>query len=405
MSKPALLLLVHRIPYPPNKGDKIRSYHLLRDLATQYRIFLGAFVDDENDWQYQTVLQDWCEAVHLLPLSPLKSKIRSLMGLLTGQPLSCPYYYQAAMQRWVNQVVSEAQVQHCVVYSSTMAQYVLNVPQLSTRVIDFVDVDSDKWRQYAPRCKFPMNWIYRRESQCLLAYETQVAAQSTQNFFVSEAEAALFKQLAPSVCDKVSHYANGVDSDYFDPAIDLTNPYSEHTGPLLVFTGAMDYFANEDAVVWMVKDVLPTLVQQHPELQFYIVGSRPSERVQQLAQHPNVRVTGRVDDVRGYVKFADCAVAPMQIARGIQNKVLEALSMATAVVCTPAAAEGLVDAPFLQHCTSQDSAQYAAIVSRLIHTKQEAKSVDYREYVLQHYSWSHHLKTVRAALKQHDTKI
>ncbi len=335
-----LLFLAHRIPYPPNKGDKIRSYHFLKHLTSKYNVHLGTFIDDPNDWQYTDKLDALCAETCYLGLNPLQAKIKSLQGLLTGQPLSLPYYKNQAMQEWVNKTIKTHAIKKVLIFSSVMAQFI-NITQSNgiEMVVDFVDVDSDKWRQYAASKKGLGAWIYKRESNYLFNYEKKIAEQAKVSFFVSEQEAALFKKLAPKVSEKVTHINNGVDTDYFSPEQTFASPYPVHED-VIVFTGAMDYWANVDAVKWFAEDVFSGIIQKYPAVKFYIVGSRPSKEVEALANN-TVVVTGAVADVRPYLAHAKLAVAPLRIARGIQNKVLEAMAMGKYIIATSAAMEGI----------------------------------------------------------------
>jgi sugar transferase (PEP-CTERM/EpsH1 system associated) len=336
-----LLYLVHRIPYPPNKGDKIRSFHLLKHLSKKYKVILGAFVDDPNDWQYKEHLSEYCEEVFLLPLNSLWSKFKSSKGLLTNMALTIPYYYSKSMQTWVDRQIDAYQIQHCIIYSSAMAQYVLGDKRESLyRVIDFVDVDSDKWLQYAKKKRWPANWIYQREAKLLLDYDKKIAQEFNASLFVSEKEANHFSALIPSLRNKIDYFNNGVDTTYFSSVYKSPSPYKKDE-KVLVFTGAMDYWANVEAVEWFANDILPKIQKRLDKIKFYIVGSNPTESVLALTRHTGVEVTGRVEDVRPYVEHAAVAIAPLRIARGIQNKVLEAMAMGKTVVATSQAADGI----------------------------------------------------------------
>ena len=336
-----LLFLAHRIPYPPNKGDKIRSYHVLKYLAGKYRVHLGTFVDDEQDWQYVPVLRDLCGESHFVALNSRIARLRSAKGLLNGEALTVPYYYNASMQAWVTQLLEKNPVHRVVVFSSGMAQYVAGQRWSKIRrVIDFVDVDSDKWRQYAKSKSWPMSAVYRREARRLQVYERQIAAEFDASVLVSQSESSLFKTLAPESVERIDYLNNGVDSDYFSPERLYVQPYRAGE-KALVFTGAMDYWANIDAVAWFAREVFPYVYQRDPHARFYIVGGRPTSAVRQLESIPGVYVTGAVPDVRPYVAQAAAAVAPLRIARGVQNKVLEAMSMAKPVLATSAAVEGI----------------------------------------------------------------
>ena len=333
-----LLFLAHRIPYPPNKGDKIRSYHFLKHLTSKYNVHLGTFIDDPNDWQYRDRLDAICAETCYLALNPLQAKIKSLQGLLTGEPLSLPYYKNQTMQNWVNKTIKTHSIKKVLIFSSVMAQFINKTHDVEM-IVDFVDVDSDKWRQYAASKNGLGAWIYRRESNYLFNYEKKIAEQAKASFFVSEQEAALFKKLAPKVSEKVTHINNGVDTDYFSPELGFAIPYSAHED-VIVFTGAMDYWANVDAVKWFAEDVFPHITKNYPAVKFYIVGSRPTKEVEALTNSAVV-VTGAVDDVRPYLAHAKLSIAPLRIARGIQNKVLEAMAMGKYVIATSAAMEGI----------------------------------------------------------------
>lgn len=335
---PELLFLAHRIPYPPDKGDKIRSFHLLRHLARRYRVHLGAFIDDPEDWRHADALHSMCASVHLVGLRPALAKLGALRGLISGEPLTLAFYRHPAMRDWVRQRLATG-VRRVVCYSSAVAQFVID-ERTARRVMDFVDMDSDKWRQYARTRPWPFAWIYRREADKLLAWERRVAAEFDVSLFVSAQEAADFRRAAPECAHRVGWYGNGVDADYFSPQRPYANPYPTGT-EALVFTGAMDYWPNVDAVTWFAREVFPALRAQRSSLAFYVVGSRPCAEVRALAREGGIVVTGRVADVRPYLAHAAAVVAPLRIARGVQNKVLEAMAMARTVVVSPQALEGI----------------------------------------------------------------
>ena len=393
-----LLYLVHRIPYPPNKGDKIRSYHLLKHLAQSYRVHVGAFIDDANDWQYADALAKLAGGeIKLLPLNPRAATLKSAIGLATGEPLSLPYYRDSRMQAWVGSMLATRPISRALVYSSSMAQYLMQQRQLR-RVIDFVDIDSDKWRQYAEKKSWPMSWVYRREARTLFQYEQRVTQEFAAAAFVSDAEADLFKKLAPACAAKVFGFSNGVDTAFFSPEHVFDSPYAQGE-QVLVFTGAMDYWANVDAVSWFARDIFPQVQRALPTARFYIVGSRPSAEVQALSAIDGVVVTGTVADTRPYIAHAALAVAPLRIARGIQNKVLEAMAMAKAVVATPEAAEGIrtQDEAALQ--VAQGASAFAEkIIALLTGDAAQPIGAAARACVLRDYAWEAHLTRLDQSL-------
>lgn len=399
-----LLLLIHRIPYPPNKGDKIRSYNLLKHLARDYRVHLATFVDDADDWQYVPKVEAMCASSHFGRLNPTLARVRSLGALVKNRSLSLDYYQDAGMARWVEQTMAAHKVRRVMVFSSPMAQYVDGYRD-ARRVIDFCDVDSDKWRQYADKKSWPMSWLYRHEARQLLRYERQVASQYDASLFVSAPEADLFRQLAPESVARIGHFSNGVDTEYFSPDHadhDFASPFAAGERAL-VFTGAMDYWPNVDAVQWFCDEVFPALRGADPALAFYIVGSRPSPQVQALAQLPGVRVTGTVPDVRPYIRHATAAVAPLRIARGIQNKVLEAMAMAAPTVVSPQALEGIDAVPGAELVLADGApAWIAALTSLLAHGNRDMRHAmgrAARARVEHHYSWPSNLACIEEQLE------
>lgn len=392
-----LLLLIHRIPYPPNKGDKIRSYNLLKHLSQHYKVHLATFVDDDDDWQHVPTVEALCTTSHFAKLDPLKGKIRSMKALLGGRALSFDYYRNAGVQRWVDQAMAQHRIDRVLVFSSPMAQYAEAYPK-ARRVVDFCDIDSDKWRQYAAQKSFPMNWVYRREADTLLAYERHVAATTDASLFVSDPEADLFRTLAPESAAKIGFFNNGVDTDYFSPERDYPRPYVDGERAL-VFTGAMDYWPNIDAVQFFAADVFPQLLAADPALRFYIVGARPSPAVLALGANPGVVVTGTVPDVRPYIHHADICVAPLRIARGIQNKVLEAMAMGRPVVVSPQALEGIDAVPGSELLLADGAAALAATLTGLLAQPNASLGAAARAKVERQYSWPSNLARIEARLE------
>ncbi len=389
-----ILYLVHRLPYPPNKGDKVRSYHLLRHLQKRHRVFLGTFVDHPDDEAHVPVLQQMCPDLHVERLHATRAKLKSLSGLLNGEALSLAYYRHAGMAAWVQRVCAEQSLQASVVFSSPMAQYAQPLAPRVPMLVDFVDVDSAKWTQYAPEHRWPMSWVYAREGRQLLAYERQVTLQARHAFFVTPNEATLFLGLAPECTGRVSSVSNGVNADFFSPDPGLPNPYPAGQ-PTVVFTGAMDYWPNVDAVVWFATEALPALRQRYPDLMFYIVGRDPAPKVLSLAGD-GVVVTGTVADVRPYLQHAAAVVAPLRVARGIQNKILEAMAMGQPVVSVTSCADAIGASGEQGLLRADTAAGFAAAVGQLMDGTAAGAALGEhaRRYVLDHFSWDAHLSGI-----------
>jgi sugar transferase (PEP-CTERM/EpsH1 system associated) len=366
---------------------------LLKHLAARHRVYLGTFIDDPQDEAYVDKLPQFCSDMHIARLSPRAAKLRSLGGLFSNEALTLPYYRNAGLQAWVDRTLREQQIDAAVIFSSAMAQYVRDYSQLRT-LVDFVDVDSAKWTQYAPNHRWPMSWLYHREGERLLAFERSVAQQATHSFFVTENETDLFCSHAPECKGRVEDMCNGVDAEFFSPEHATASPYANDEVPL-VFTGAMDYWPNIDAVSWFSAEIFPQLRQRWPRLRFYIVGRSPTPAVQALASE-HVVVTGTVDDVRPYLQHAAIVVAPLRLARGIQNKVLEAMAMGLPVVASQECA-GPVDAvPERDFLTAGTVEDYQRQIESLLQSPDRAAAMGKaaRQQVLVRYSWDAHLSVI-----------
>ena len=389
-----LLYLVHRLPYPPNKGDKVRSYHLLRHLLAGHRVFLGTFVDDPQDEVHVDTVRALCAGAHFARLSPRSARLRSLGALVHGGALTLGYYRDADLARWVRETIASERIDAAVVFSSSMAQYVEqgveHEPALPL-LVDFVDVDSAKWTQYADMHAWPMSWLYRREGEQLLIHERAVAARSARSFFVTENETALFRRLAPESARTCEAMGNGVDAEYFAP--DSLRPSPYEPGELtVVFTGAMDYRPNIDAVTWFATEMLPRLQAEWPAVRFHIVGRSPTAAVRALADAA-VNVTGTVPDVRPYLQHARVVVAPLRLARGIQNKILEAMAMGRPVVAARECAGAIIAQRGTELIEAADADAFVREVDALLRAPARAAAIGEagRRRVQLDYGWEAHL--------------
>ncbi len=395
-----LLFLAHRIPYPPNKGDKIRSWNILKALADQYSVHLGCFIDDPEDNRHRATLEGICRSCRFVPLSPGMAKLRSLTRLGRGSPLTLGYFYDSGLARWCRDLLNERPVDRVFAFSSSMAQYAFyEAPRPVRRIVDFVDVDSDKWRQYGEARNGLAGLVYRRESRTLLSFERRVAEAADAGLFVSEAEADLFRRLAPESAHKIMALENGVDLSYFDPELRFDNPFA-NAGPCLVFTGAMDYWANVDAVLWFARTVFPAIRARRPDAEFWIIGAKPTADVTRLGRAEGVTVTGQVDDVRPYIAHATAVVAPLRLARGVQNKVLEAMALAKPVIGTPEAVEGIDAQPGREFYCESDAGRFAErAIAVIADASRDEIGVRARKCVEARYGWRATLSSLKTILE------
>jgi len=375
-----VLFLAHRVPYPPDRGDKIRSFHMLRHLARHRRVHLAAFADDQRDMDRPELA---AFTVSRAIVRRRKSQaVAGVQALASGRPLSLTAFDDAGMRRAVADMLAREDVETIFVFSSQMAQY-LPAETHARVIMDFVDMDSAKFAAYAKAAKGPMRWMLAREARLLMAYESIVATRADASLFVSEAEAGLFRQSTGA--ERVQAIENGIDTAHFDPAADFARV--DAGAALIVFTGQMDYRPNVEAVTWFAENILPRVRATHPHARFAIVGRNPSEAVKTLAKRGDVIVTGEVEDVRGWLAAAAVVVAPLKLARGIQNKVLEAMAMARPVVASSAAAEGIDHKGTIAAGTSAED--IANAVTMLLSDRRGAAElgIDARAQVMARYGW------------------
>lgn len=333
-----LLYLCHRVPYPPDKGDKIRAFNEIRSLSRRHRIHLLTLADSEV--RDLSPLEQMCERVEVFPVQRSVGYLRAALGIFTPRPLTLAFFDSGDLRQRAEELARNERFDLVVVYCSAMAPYAEPFIEAGTpAVLDMVDVDSAKWAQYARYATLPMRPVYALEARRLREYEASLADRFERIVLATGNETRLLKELAPEA--KAATVPNGVDLDFFRP-LDL--PRSPH--PTLVFTGQMDYFANVDGMVHFSREVFPRLRLRFPDLELLIVGRSPAPAVRALDELPGVHVTGAVGDVRPFLARAWAFVAPLRIAQGVQNKVLEAMAMNVPVVCTDKVFAGLSEGGF-----------------------------------------------------------
>ena len=258
-----ILYLAHRIPYPPDKGDKIRSFHHVQHLSKNHDVHVACMIDDQEDLRYVAPLQGICRSVCAVYQSHMTMKGKSLLALVTGDPLSVWSYHSAKFQAHVNNLLTSQKIDLIFMFSSVMAQYVQRVSGIP-KVMDFVDVDSEKWKMYVKFHNFPLSWVYQLESRRLAKYEAEVARSCDCSILVTEEEA---ESLSKRVSERrVMAVANGVDfSFYSSNGAQSLSPHS----PCVIFAGAMDYFPNIDAVRYFSSEIFPTIRESIPDVHFY----------------------------------------------------------------------------------------------------------------------------------------
>jgi sugar transferase (PEP-CTERM/EpsH1 system associated) len=382
-----ILLLAHRIPFPPNKGEKIRTYHQLKFLHEQgHQIYVICPFEDEEELQhFQELNNRHCEQVVGQELA--HKGVRFARGLLTGKALSVSNFYHDGMQQQVDNLLKAHQFDALLCTASSMAEYVFkadNQPALPPLFMDFMDLDSDKWRQYADQASIPMKWIYQRESKLVATFERKVAQRFNACFFITETECAMFQKDNPE-CNNIFAIENGLDTSAFHPA--LHPPQVEH--PVLIFTGVMDYEPNVDAVLWFVQHVWPLVIAKWPKAEFYVAGMNPNSKIQALEKMNGITVTGFVDDILPYFHRANMFVAPFRIARGVQNKVLQAFACGLPVITTPMGAEGIHCEDGVDIMLANEPKQFFNCIEQLMCSKELATSISTHavDTIKHRYEW------------------
>jgi sugar transferase (PEP-CTERM/EpsH1 system associated) len=381
-----LIFISHRMPWPLNKGEKIRAWNLIQYLRPKFRIHLGCVVDDPADMAHVARLESVCASVGAFPINRTVQKVKALSRLRPGRPLMPDFYASKALQGWVDATLTRTRMDVIYIYSVAMAPYVLELAH-PCKILDAQDVDSEKWAAYGRSAALPMRLVWAREARTLLAYERRAAAACEWSFFVSEPEAECFKRLAPESAHKIVAVECGVDLARFSPELTFDSPF-RNLGSCLVLTGNMDYWPNADAAIWFAQEVMPVLRRARPAVQFWIVGANPGDEVLGLAVLPGVHVTGRVEDVRPYVAHAAVVVCPLRIARGIQNKVLEGMAMGKPVVASPAAFEGVRAEAGRELLVADGVAEFAARIGEVLDGAHAGLGAAARAVMERGYAWS-----------------
>ncbi|RPF70197.1 TIGR03087 family PEP-CTERM/XrtA system glycosyltransferase [Aurantiacibacter spongiae] len=381
-----ILFLAHRLPFPPDRGDRIRSYNILKALCELAPVHVGCLTENDADLAQQANLaplsHSWCAARRSKPLP-----LAALDAILCGDPINLAAFRSPRLSKWVRRVLIERDIRTIYVFSGQMGQYVPG--DWSGRlVVDLVDVDSAKFEAYAGAGNWPRRWIDAREGRLLGAEERRLTGMAETTLLVSEAEANLLRTRT-GAAGTIRALPNGIDTDRFDPARTIPQPLAGD-GPHIVFTGQMDYAPNIAASVRMATRIMPLVRQSLPDARFFVVGRAPSAEVMRLRGKNGTAVIGEVPDTRPWIAAADAIVAPITIARGVQNKVLEAMAMARPVIASPEAATGIDAVIGRDLIAARDDDAFAAAICELAADPIRAKALGQaaRQFVLSNRRWA-----------------
>ena len=387
-----ILFLSQRVPEPPNKGDKIRSHHLARRMAKRHAVHLAFLLDGPEEEDAARAAKAWAASASWRVRGPMESAARSVWSAVRGRPMSCGYFRSGALASDVDALLSREKFDVAVSYCSSMAGYLEKFS--GPKVLDLVDVDSEKWKQYAGHAGFGKSAVYECEHRLLRRYEKRLLHEFDRVIVISRSEREQLSRFAE--VSNVSVISNGVDAEAW------RRPEAREAAHDLVFVGALDYFANADGVAYFVREILPAIRARRPQTGIKIVGRKPGPEVRELAQLDGVEVIGDVEDVRPWVWGSRVFVAPLRIAQGLQNKVLEAMAGGVPVVATLAAVRGIEGQAGEHFCSADSVETFAAEVVRLLEDPARAAAIATRARALvtARYTWERAAQDFESELEQ-----
>jgi sugar transferase (PEP-CTERM/EpsH1 system associated) len=331
-----VLFLTHRLPYPPNKGDRLRAFHIVRTLAAKTDLDVVSLVHADEELANADTLRRLVPArVTPVRTAPARNHLRAAAALAGTRPLTHCLLDAPGFSAVLRDISRNRPPDVVLAYCSSMARFALEPPlNQYPLVLDFIDVDSGKWASLAGTTKGPRGWIYRREAKYLGRFEAHVARHTAANIVVNERERDALVRIAPDA--KVHVVGVGVDLEQLRP------PVPPVENPRVVFCGVMNYQPNVEGVLWFAREVWPFVLAKRPDARFIVVGANPTEQIRRLATvNSGIEVTGTVPEVCEYLWDAAISVAPLLTAHGLQNKVLEALAAGLPAVVTRQVVEGL----------------------------------------------------------------
>jgi polysaccharide biosynthesis protein PslH len=380
--RPRVLYVTHRVPYPPDKGDRIRNYHVLRELSKVARVWLAALADEPVTDEQHTELNNLCERVAIIPAGGRGRWVKAGLSLLTGKSLSEGLFHENKLAEQLTAWAGEANFHSTLISASSLARY-QQLPALAKLPahVDLVDVDSQKWFDFADATRGPKSWLYRTEGHRVRKLEQRLANSASTLSLVSKAETDVFNGFTKPNAALTA--TNGVDLDYFQPM------HLVHPQPACAFVGAMDYFPNIDAAVWFATEIFPHVRASYPDAEFHVIGRKPTAEVLKLGTLPGVKVLGTVPDVRPFVAAARLAVCPIRVARGLQNKVIEAMAMGKPTLSAPAAMAALHAIPGVHLLRPTSVSEWVKAICELWLDidRRETLGKAARAYVEQYHDW------------------
>jgi polysaccharide biosynthesis protein PslH len=375
-----ILYVCHRVPYPPQRGGKIRPFNMISHFSKKHEVTVASLARSREEFEESKGLERHCKELICERVTPLAAGARMLLRTPTRIPFSMGYFFSPRLKSRIEAAVARERFDFVFVHCSSVAQYVADIHGIP-KILDFGDMDSQKWLIYGQLRTFPLSLAYTLEGKKLEAEERRLSPLFTVNTCTTQEELATLRGFGTGVPS--DWFPNGVDHAYFAPSAEPYDP------DLISFIGRMDYYPNQEAMFRFCKSTLPLIREQRPQTKLVIIGANPSAQIKQLANLPGVSVTGSVPDVRPHVTRSAVNVAPLRIARGTQNKILESMAMGVPVVTSDVAARG-VDAVPGEHllCATTPMEESQALLSLLSDPSRRKRfSEAGRARVLSHHDW------------------
>ena len=391
-----LLYLVHRTPYPPNRGHRIRSFHWLDYLAQRCDLDVAFLADEPLSTETEEALRARCRNVAWSVIPPWQRRTQAILSLSVGATATEGAFRSSKLAREITFLCRRYRYDVIIIYCSSMVQYIPRNFGKDGIIVDLVDVDSQKWLDYSRTSSMPLGWLYRVEGVRLRRVECRLAALASWVTLATVPERDLYNSFCSHA--RTAVVENGVDTDYFSPNFDNQEPPAQ---PRLTFVGALDYPPNRNGVIWFIDKVWPILAQCFSNLEFYIVGAGADGKLKAaVARVPRVFLTGDVPDVRPFLSGA-VAIVPLQLARGVQNKVLEAMAMGCATIASSPALEGISTVPGRHVLKADSPEEWINAVAGVIDDPSLRTAIGHaaRHYIVRHHTWPEKLKVLDELLQ------
>lgn len=379
-----ILFVCHKFPYPPNKGEKIRSYNIIKYLGKRHKVFLYTLYTEKRELTGLDELKKHCYSTGPYRINRFLSYLRAALYLFSAYPFTFGFFFSSRMKRDIKRCISRDSIDIVFASSSSTAQYIWNIKN-KKKMIDFIDVDSLKWENYAKVAHGPLKFIYSMEAGRLRAWEDRINRDFDVSIVTTEKERSNLEAVSAGGKDKIRVLENAVNSGYFSYREGLFDRKA------VIFTGQMDYQPNIDTVTYFFSAILPLIKKRYPDLPFYIVGRNPDPSIRRICK--DAVITEEVEDIRVYLNKASIFVAPFRIAHGVQNKILEAMAFGLPVVASKQAAQGLHAAPQRDVVVADDPQDFAEKVIELLDNREKFESMarNARTYIEEYHNWEKNL--------------